>query len=302
MNATRIADPIAANPLSDVLGAEITGIDVSRPIDDATFAHIMAAFGASPVVVFRDQDLSPAEQVAFTRRFGEIQYHVSPEYCMTDQPEVMILTNEVVDGRNVGIAHAGSMWHSDHSYMQTPTRITMLHSRRVPATGGDTEWINMYAAYDALDDAMKRRIEGLTGIHTFNRLRNPRSPRPKEHANPEEYYKRSPPDAYHPIARVHEETGRTALYLSPRFTIGIDGMDDAEAQPLLDELFDHMIRPDFVYRHKWRHGDVVMWDNRATVHIACGGVSLPDIRRLHRTTVKGAAQGKSTTEAQSKSR
>lgn len=289
MNASTLTDPITVNPLSDVLGAEIIGIDATRPIDDDAFAEIMAAFGASPVVVFRDQDLSPKEQVAFTKRFGEIQYHVSPEYCMADQPEVMILTNEVLDGKNVGIAHAGSMWHSDHPYMQVPTKITMLHSRRVPAEGGDTEWINMYAAYDALDETMQRRIAGLTGIHTFNRLRNPRSPAPKEHANPEEYYKRSPPDAYHPIVRVHQETGRIALYLSPRFTIGIEDMADAEAQKLLDELFAHMMRPDFIYRHEWRHGDVVMWDNRATVHITCGRVTLPDIRRLHRTTVKGAA-------------
>jgi len=277
MNVTR---------LSDALGAEITGVDVAA-LDDAAFAGAMDAFHEHCILVFRDQDLAPAAQVAFSRRLGEIQYHVSPEVCLDSHPEVMVLSNEIRDGKYVGIPDAGSDWHSDHSYMAVPTKISMLHALRVAAEGGDTEWANMYTAYDTLPEATKARLEGLVGIHTFNRLRNPRVGMPERHGDGKEHYKRSPPDAFHPLARVHPATGRTALYCSARFTIAIRDMDDAEAQPLLDELFEHQLRRDFVYHHTWRKGDLMMWDNRCTLHWACGGIKPPGIRHMHRTTIQG---------------
>ena len=272
--------------LSDALGAEISGVDVAI-LDDRELARAMEAFHGHCILVFRDQDLSPAAQVAFSRRLGDIQYHVSPEVCLADQPEVMVLSNEIRNGKNVGIADAGSDWHSDHSYMAVPTKISMLHAIRVAEEGGDTEWANMYTAYDTLPEETKVRIEGLIGIHTFNRIRNPRVGMPERHGDGKEHYKRSPPDAYHPLALVHPVTGRKALYCSSRFTIAIDGMEDARAQPLLDELFAHQLQRDFVYHHSWAKGDLMMWDNRCTLHWACGGIVSPGIRHLHRTTIQG---------------
>lgn len=281
-----VLDKTAVKPLSDVLGAAISGLDV-RDLDDAGFNALRDVFHDNLVLVVKDQNLSPAEQTAFARRFGEIQYHISPEYLMPDQPEVMILSNEVENGRNVGIPDAGSDWHSDHSYVDQPTGYTMLFALKIPQDGGDTEWTNMIAAYEALSEDMKRRLDGLVGIHSFNRVRNPRMTMGARHGDGQDYYKRSPPDAFHPIVRTHPATGRKALYISPRFTIGIRDMDDAAAQSLLDELFAHIARREFVYRHRWSVGDLLMWDNRTTIHLATGGVPEGQARRLHRTTVLG---------------
>ncbi len=278
---------MVVTPLSDALGAEVTGIDAAN-LDDATFGRLRDALHDNIVLAVRGQALDPAAQTEFTRRFGEIQYHINSEYKMEDQPEVLILSTETVDGKNVGIPDAGSDWHSDHSYVDRPTAYTILQSIIVPKVGGDTEWTNMVKAYETLGDDMKARLQGLIGIHSFNRTRNPRLTRPVRHENSEAYYaERSPPDSFHPIVRTHPATGRKALFVSPRFTIGIKDLDEAEAQPLLDELFAHIASRDLVYHHKWLPGDLVMWDNRQTLHLACGGVIAPEVRRLHRTTVLG---------------
>ena len=277
---------VTATPLSSVLGAEISEIDV-RELDDAGFDRLRDIFHDNLVLVVRGQDLTPAEQTGFARRFGEIQYHISPEYLMKDQPEVMILSNELENGKNVGIPDAGSDWHSDHSYVDRPTGYTMLHALKVPRDGGDTEWTNMIAAYEALPAAMKRRLDGMIGIHSFNRLRNPRMSVGARHGDGQDYYKRSPPDAFHPIVRTHPATDRKALYISPRFTIGIRDMAEDAAQQLLDDLFTHIDNRAFVYRHRWAVGDLLMWDNRTTIHLATGGVPEGQARRLHRTTVLG---------------
>lgn len=282
-----ILNRMTVKPLSKLLGAEITGVDLAT-IDDETFSALRDVFHDRIVLAVRGQALTPAEQTAFTRRFGEIQYHINSEHKMVDQPEVLILSTEIKDGKNVGIPDAGADWHSDHAYVERPTAYTILQSVTVPKVGGDTEWTSMVAAYRALDDAMKARLDGLVGIHSFNRMRNPRMTRRTRHHNEAEYFaQRSPPDAFHPIVRTHPFTGRKALFISPRFTIGILDMDDAEAQALLDTLFAHIANRDFVYHHKWRAGDVLMWDNRSALHLACGGVKAPEIRRMHRTTVKG---------------
>ena len=272
-------------PLSDALGIEVSGLDAAA-LDDETFNELRDRFHENIVVVIRDQSLSPGEQVQFSRRFGEPEHHVSPLYQMKDEPDVMILSNEVVDGKLVGNPDAGSDWHSDQAYTDQPCAYTILQSVKIPKAGGDTAWTNMVAAYEALSDAMKARIDGLIGVHNFSRLKNPRM-KPLERLNADYYQKYSPPDAFHPLVRTHPFTRRKALYLSARSTIGIKDMDDAQAQPLLDELFAHIDNPRFVYRHNWRQGDLVMWDNRTSNHIALGGVKLPDVRRMHRTTVVG---------------
>jgi taurine dioxygenase len=271
--------------LSEALGAEVTGVNAAS-LDDEAFGRLRDAFHANIVLVVREQSLSPQEQVAFSRRFGELEPHVSPLYQMKDVPEIMILSNEIVDGKLVGNPDAGSDWHSDQSYTDRPCAYTILQSVRIPEEGGDTAWTNMTKAYETLPAAMKERIAGLIGVHNFSRLKNKRMP-PLPRLSPDYYDKYSPPDAYHPIVRTHPFTGRKALYLSARSTIGVKDMDDSEAQPLLDELFAHIANPALVYRHKWKRGDLVMWDNRSSNHIALGGVREPHIRRMHRTTVMG---------------
>ena len=274
-------------PLSPAMGAAVTGINAAD-LDNAGFNALRDALHEHLMLAVRDQALDPAAQTAFTQRFGEIQYHINSEYKLMDQPEVLVLSTKLVNGKNIGIPDAGSDWHSDHAYVDRPTAYTILQSITVPKQGGDTEWTSMAAAYDGLDAPMKQKLEGLIGIHSFNRFRNPRMTRPTRHPNPAQYFaERSPPDAFHPIVRTNPFTGRKALYISPRFTLGIKDMDDSQAQSLLDALFAHIANRDFVYHHKWRPGDLVMWDNRATLHLACGGVKLPEIRHMHRTTVLG---------------
>ena len=281
-----VMDNMIVKPLSDALGAEISGISAAE-MDDATFEQLRDVFHENLVVVVKEQNLTPAQQTEFARRFGEIQYHISPEYLMKDQPEVMILSNEKEDGKFIGLPDGGSEWHSDHSYVDQPTGYTMLQAIKVPKDGGDTEWTNMVRAYEALSDDMKSRLDGLVGIHSFNRMKNQRLSVPVRHMNDPGYYKRSPPDSFHPIVRTHPHTGKKALYISPRFTIGIKDMDDAEGQPLLDELFAHIQNRDFIYHHRWTVGDLLMWDNRATIHLALLGVPEGQARRMHRTTVLG---------------
>ena len=272
-------------PLSPALGAEITGTDAAA-IDRQTFARLRDAVHDHVMVAIRGQKLSPAEQVDFSRRFGDLEHHVSPVYQMPEMPDVMILSNEMADGRLVGNPDAGSDWHSDQSYTDRPCAYTILQSVRVPRSGGDTGWTNMAAAYDALPEAIKTRIQGRFGIHNFSRFKNPRM-KPLARLDADYYEQHSPPDAHHPLVRTHPHTGRNALYLSPRSTIGIKDMNDDQAQPLLDALFAHIDNDRFVYRHKWRDGDLVIWDNRSANHIAFGGVREPEIRRMHRTTVIG---------------
>lgn len=276
---------IESNPLSTAAGVEIVGIDAAN-MSDSVFEQVLDCLHNNVVIVIRDQALSPKQQVEFTQRFGELEPHVSPVYQMKEQPEIMLLSNEVVDGKLIGNPDAGSEWHSDQSYTERPCAYTILQSVKVPEQGGDTAWTNMMIAYETLPAVLRARIAGLKGVHNFSRHKNPRI-KPLERLSKDYYEKYAPPDAYHPLVRTHPVTGRKALYCSPRSTIAIKDMPDEKAQPLLDQLFAHIDNPGFVYRHKWRHGDLVMWDNRISNHLATGGVSLPQIRRMHRTTVVG---------------
>ena len=199
-----------------------------------------------------------------------------------------MLSNRQAEDEPVGIINAGDFWHTDLSFADIPARATFLHAFEVADEGGDTEWSNMYLAYESLPNETKDRIEGLRGVHVFDRRKNPRARVDAQYAgNPDAIYGLAIPDATHPMVRTHQHTGRKSLFVSPRFVVGIDGMDDAQAQPLLDELFAHQIRPEFRYRHKWRRGDLLMWDNSCLIHIGRGNIKPPGIRHMHRTMVLG---------------
>ena len=276
------------NPLSDVLGAEIIGADVGD-LDDAEFDEVHDAFLKHHVLVFRAQDLPPEKQINFAQRFGELDVHIQKDNKYSEHEAIQILSNKKVNGKYVGSPSAGEAWHSDLSYTDIPTLCTMLYAMEIPEIGGDTEWSNMYLAYEGLSDKIKNRIDGLHARHTFNRFRNPRVEVPDVYKGKgkERYVDIAPPDAIHPVVRTHPETGRKALYISERFTIGIEELEEDEGQDLLDELIAHQKQRDFIYRHKWDLRDLTIWDNRCLIHLACGGVPEGQIRHMHRTIVRG---------------
>jgi taurine dioxygenase len=279
--------------LNAPLGAEVTGINIGDADDDAdddAIVVLRAALNDHHVLVIRNQSLEPGEQVAFAQKFGPLVRRVSPEFLHPDYPDVLILSNRVRDGKEAGAtdAYAGEHWHSDLTYAERPSFGSMLHALEVADIGGDTAWANMHTAYDTLPAKTRTLIDGLKAIHIRDRRRNPRAGITGSfNRDVNAYYDIDVPDSIHPMVRTHPETGRKSLFVSPRFTVAIEGMDDAEAQPLLDDLFEHQKRPEFIYRHKWRIGDLVFWDNRCTIHLACGGIEAPGIRHLHRTSIAG---------------
>jgi taurine dioxygenase len=270
------------------MGAEILDIDLSA-LSDETFAQVRDAFHAYQVLAIRDQVLTPAAQLAFSRRFGALEDQLNAHYTVPDFPEVLVLSNDVQDGKPIGLIDGGDFWHSDSSHRDRPSMATILYAVRNPHVGGDTEFANMYAAYDALPEEMKRRIAGLKGVHAVSKLKNKRVTVSPRRPDGKDFYERqkSLPDQIWPLVRTHPVTGKKALYVSPRFTIGIEGMAEAQADEILNELFAHQIRSEFVYRHKWRDRDLVMWDNRSVIHQATGGYTYPDVRTMHRTVVAG---------------
>jgi taurine dioxygenase len=280
--------------LSNTLGAEITGVDLNT-YDDATFEEINAAYLEHQVLCIRDQNLDPESLVTFSERFGVVEPHDNLKFTLAQQPKILVLSNDVdEDGNQIGVIDAGDAWHTDHSFKTHPANCAILYSLKNPSQGGVTDFTNMYAAYDALSDDMKARIANLRGRHSISKLKNKRVQISGAREDAVEFYKRQEkaiPDVDHPLVRTHPVTGRKSLYCSPRFTVGIVGLDEDEGDALLDELIAHSIKPEFRYSHHWRDSDVVMWDNRCVNHRATGGYEYPDIRHLYRTTVEGGPTG-----------
>ena len=282
---------LSVKPLSENLGAEVSGVDLSESVDEGTFSEILDAFHGYQLLRFPKQTLTPEQHIAFSRRFGDLEIHVCEQYLLPGHPEILLLSNELKeDGARVSIADGGSGWHSDLSYMERPSLGSLLYAVQTPERGGDTEWANMYSAYETLPDETKKRLEGLKAIHQFDQRFNPRLPPPDlrfRDAQSDEL-RALTPDVQHPIVRTHPVTGRKVPFVSLRFTIGIADMAQEEGAALLDELLVHQENPEFTYHHKWKMGDLMMWGNRCINHRACGEVvQFPDVRRLHRTTVLG---------------
>ncbi|MDA0651915.1 MAG: TauD/TfdA family dioxygenase [Proteobacteria bacterium] len=280
-------------PVSEILGAEVTGIDLSGTLGSETKAALREAFLTYQVLVIRDQTLSPAQQVAFSKIWGDLEIPANIQHTTEESQNVMILSNEIrPDGTAVGVVDGGDFWHSDSSHVAVPSMITILQSVRNPDRGGDTEFCNMYAVYAALPQDLKQKIEGQYGIHHVSKTVNKRVTISPDRPGAKDFYEAQAAaraQVIQPLVLVHPETGRKALYCSPRFTVGIKGMSEEQADPILDELFAYVTdrkRP-YHYRHKYRANDLVLWDNRCLCHRAVGGYGLPDIRRMHRTVVGG---------------
>ena len=285
------------------LGAEIAGVDLSQPLDDATFAGISEAFFEHQVVVYRGQKLTPSQQVAFTRRFGELEHHVRKEHRLEGYPEILIVSN-VLDssGRAIGVQDAGRFWHSDLSYKHVPSLLSALYALEVPVKEGRvlgaTSFASTTAAYEALPEDLKRRLQGLRNVHSYRyyRAKNVQAQREEqargartvqEHVLSEEQLK-SVPDVEVPIVRTHPVTGRKGLFINEGHTARIIGLPEEEGARLLADLCSHIVKPEFRYEHAWRAGDLLMWDNVAVQHKANFDYELPLRRLMHRTTVRGS--------------
>jgi taurine dioxygenase len=267
--------------LSGALGAEVRGVDLAR-LDDATGAAIRDAFHEHQVLVFPDQDLSPGDQVAFTELFGAVEPHpLRTREAVEGFPTVLILENR--KGRP---GARNDYWHSDISHAERPPAVTVLHAREVPDGRGDTMFCNMYAAYEALSEGLRETLRGLDALHsamaTYRRSLETNDARSIDSSEIK------PPRA-HPAVRTHPVTSRPALFVNPPVTIGVDGMTEEESRPLLEPLNAVATRPENVYRHRWRRGDVVMWDNRCVMHYAVMDYTEDMPRLMHRTTAAGEA-------------
>jgi taurine dioxygenase len=265
---------IRVEQVGATLGAEISGVDLREPLDDATFAELERALLAFKVLFFRDQDLSPAQHAAFGRRFGELEIHPflpSPEGC----PEVVLLAkNEAVGGYENG-------WHSDVTWREAPSLGSILRCRECPPVGGDTLFADMAAAYRGLPRDVRARIDGLRAVHDFTRVFGFMLP-PDELAKKREEY----PPASHPVVRTHPRTGEKCLYVNRGFTSHVEGMDADESERLLAYLYQQASCPEYQVRFRWKRNSIAFWDNRSTQHYASSDY-WPEVRVMERVTIIG---------------
>jgi taurine dioxygenase len=276
---------------SDVpLGAEITGLDLAQPLDDAAFRTVEDLLHERGVIVFRDQHLTEEQHIAFSRRFGELEIHVAADYLKPGYPEILVVSNLIENGRNIGLADAGQYWHSDLSYIANPSRCSLLYALEVPVKDGvvlgETLFASAAYAYDTLPEGLKTRLESMTAVHRYRDRYEKQQAAGTRRALTEEQLKQVP-DVSHPVVRRHPVTGRKVLFVNEGFTVCVEGMPREESEALLSELFAHIVRREALYTHPWREGDLLMWDNCLTQHRAIRNYELPLRRLLHRTTVAG---------------
>ena len=275
------------NRLGECFAAEIVGIDLAQPLSDGEFAAIRDAWFQAGVVVFRDQHLAPARQVAFSRRFGEPIVHVMSQFLLPGHPEILLISNRKhPDGTPMGFEDAGRYWHSDISYDERPALGSHLYAVEIPSAGGDTLFADMRHALRTLPDGLRRRIDGRRARHSYTRnwRRNEtvEGGRPALGAAQRDRLR----DVSHPMVRRNEDTGEEALFVNPGFTFAVEDMDDDESDALLAALFEHSTREASVYTHHWRPRDLLCWDNRTVMHRAT--VYDPaHTRHMHRTTIAG---------------
>ena len=275
--------PITVRPLSYALGAEIQGVDLAKPLSNSEFDQIHRAFLEKGILLFRDQKITREQHIAFSRRFGELDDHASlPRDRHPDYPELLLVTNiPEKDGKPSASKYTGQQWHSDLSFTPVPSLGSLLRGITIPPVGGDTMFTNMYMAYDALSDGMKKLLEGLHGIHTGSRkVDDLNSDREKEQR------KINPPIAQ-PVVRVHPETGERVLFVNPNFTSHIFELSRQESGHLLAMLYEHLANASFTCRFRWQPGSIAFWDNRATAHLV--PTDIPDgfHRSMQRITIAG---------------
>jgi len=275
------------------LGAEIMGVDFSQDLDDATFNQIADLWQQYEVVFFRDQKLTPAQHVAFSRRFGELELHVRKDCCRPGYHELFVVSNIIVDGKPIGSQDAGLFWHSDLCYLKVPSRGSLFYALEVPHDEngkplGDTKFASSTAAYNALPDSTQQKIAGLKAVQSYKKgYYRERNAGPRKALTPEQEART--PDVEHPIVRTHPLSGKKCLFVNEGYTSRIAGMNGLEGDALLNELITHSTQPEFIYRHSWRVGDFLLWDNCLVQHQAIPDYQLPLRRHMERTTLTGTA-------------
>jgi alpha-ketoglutarate-dependent taurine dioxygenase len=279
------AAALRLRPFEGGLGAEVLGLQIAA-IGEAVFPEVYAAFLAHQLLLFRNQDLPPAAQVAFARRFGEVQVHVMDQYRASAYPELYTLSNLDAEGRPTGKhPDRGTLaWHTDGSWQRITGQATMLYAERMPASGGETGFADMYSAYDALDPAERARLAGLRAIHNLNFSRNRRhGEEPMTEAQ-----RAAVPPVDHPVVRTHPETGRKCLYLGDHAET-IQGWDYEEGRAFIEALNERIVGLARIYTHRWRPGDFMVWDNRCLLHKAESYDTAREPRVIRRCTVLGEA-------------
>jgi taurine dioxygenase len=285
---TETTAALAVRPRHPLIGAEITGIDLSRPLEPDMRAAILEAWYRHLLLVFPGQAISDADQIAFARNFGALEVHPSKDHRSSRHPEIYRVAN--VDEAGNILPPSGEawryiniswLWHSDSSFREVPSKGSILHGIEVTEEGGETLFCNLYAVYEALDPALKARIAGRRARHSHDTVL--KRGQALEHSA--KYDELRP--VWHPLARRHPVTGRTCLFISPHTMDAVEGMDEAEGRALLDELTAFAQQDRFVYRHKWARDDVIMWDNRCTMHAVTPYDNARVRRIMHRTTLAG---------------
>ena len=274
---------VRTRPLRDDFGAEILEVDL-RTADDATLEAVVRAFHRHGAIVLRGQTMTPAELTAFVGRFGEPEDHTLKEFTVPGFPKVYRLSNRIVDGRPIGAHNDGIGWHTDYSYKPKPVMATMLYAVEVPAEGSDTLLADCVAAWNALPADRQKEVDGLTVHHSYQYFMRTREYGARELTDE---LKRANPDVFHPLVRTHPADGRKALWPSTGTVIEVVGMPKDEGLALVQEMVDFVTQDRFVYRHKWRVGDVLMWDNRCTLHTGTLFDDTKYIREMHRLWVRG---------------
>jgi taurine dioxygenase/putative 2-oxoglutarate oxygenase len=274
---------IEVRPLHATLAAEITGARRGLPLDAADFAAVEAAWQQCGVLVFRASEMTPAQQIAFTRRLGKLHVMTPLRYNLEGYPEVFVVANDQENGRAVGMRKVGLGWHTDGEDKAVPNAASFLYAMKLPGEGGDTLFADGYAAYEALPADVRVRIQGRRARFSRTELHKVHYPEEPPYT-PEQVAER--PDVWHPLVRLHPRSGRHALYIG-RWAVDIEGMEREEGRALIAFLQEFSTRPEFVYRHRWRLHDAVLWDNRCSQHCATGYDESKYIRRMHRTTLEG---------------
>jgi taurine dioxygenase len=278
----QIVEELTITRLSPHTGAEAHGVDLRKPADASLRKRLNQAFIDHSVLVIRDQQLSALEFLTAMQIFGEIFPQHNARFQVPECPMIHYISNQdrFEDG---SVYIPGEGYHTDHSNDAKPPKATALHAVKLPQTGGDTQFINMYEVYESLPDRTRQRVDGLKARHVYQSKYSER----KLMGLPDGSRKSIAEFVIHPLVRTHPDTGRKALYINPIRIEEIVGKDESEALPLLDELLAHSTQPQFEYRHKWKAGDVVIWDNRCLMHKANGDYPVDQVRYLYRLMLKG---------------
>ena len=277
-------DSLNFSDLAPFMGAEVDGLDINQPLSDERFATLRRKLAERSILLVRDQDLSPASHIAFSQRFGELEEHVLQDFCLNDHPEVFVVSNIKENGKHIGAYGGSKEYHSDLAYIEKPSLGSIFYCLECTQEGGETSFVSMFEVYDALPQDRREWLTQQKAVFDYpwnHKIRNAHRPPLSETQIAET------PPVSHPCVRSHPEPRRRAAFFSPIWIRNFEGMTEEESQPILLELCDFAMQPKFTYVHKWRPGDVLIWDNRSSMHKAMPFDEMNGRRRMHRTTICG---------------